>query len=367
MGASYAGAHGVYSHPAAAGYASPPVRLLLPALALAAAVSLSAPARAEPAEDLCKGCLLHVPRGGKVAQRPLLVALHGDGGLVSLFYRALERAADEAGVVLFAPKCPTDRGCRTGSWWQWYGTSGHDPAWLGELVDKVAERHSIDPARVYAAGYSGGATYLGYYGPANPRRFAAIAHIAGGVTWGVPCSDCKYPILFVIGATDPMIVPYTRPLHQWYERCGGHENAWETLRGVTHEGIIDVLRAGKAREVIGWLLVRPAACAAPIAMDAGSEAGAPSMALDAGPATPNTGPTEPPKVTPPTTGCACDLGRNGDGSFIGMGVLLALIAAGRRRATGYSPLGHEDLSATRPRPAPSGRCGRAPRGGPSTR
>jgi hypothetical protein len=141
-----------------------------------------------------------------------------------------------------------------------------------------------------------------------------------------------------------MIVPYTRPLHEWYTRCGGHENVWETLRGVTHEGIIDVLRAGKAREVIGWLLARPAACAAPIAMDAGSEAGAPdaaapSMVIDAGPAAQGQEPPAPelPRVTPPTAGCACDFGENGGGNLAAMGALLALIAAVRRRSAARSP------------------------------
>ncbi len=257
------------------------------ATALAAFFLLS-PIRPAAAETLvdwpCPGCVTVVPDAAPSTRSapapsgpaPLLIALHGDGGNVRPLVRAWQAAAASAGVVLLAPRCPRELGCTSGSWWQWLDTAGHDPAWLGAQIDAVAARFPVDPRRTYATGYSGGATYLGWYAPLHAARFAAIAHVAGGASYRQACPACKVPVLFVLGATDPMIGPYTRPLHDYYRTCGGHETSWETLPGVTHDSILQSLQAGKAREILGWLLARPAACleapaalAAPASADAG--------------------------------------------------------------------------------------------------
>ncbi len=248
------------------------------------------PARVASAEVLdgwpCAGCITVTPTAAHpqpgagpdatdagpppdAGPRPLLVALHGDGGGVRPLVRAWKAAADAAGTILLAPRCPRELGCKAGSFWQWYDSSGHDPAWLGAQIDAVAARFPIDPRRVYATGYSGGATYLGWYAPTHATRFAAVAHVAGGAPYRPPCPACKVPVLFVLGALDPMIRPYARPLRDWYESCGGHEIAWETLPGVTHESILQVLEGGRARQILAWLLARPAACAGG-ALDAGA-------------------------------------------------------------------------------------------------
>jgi polyhydroxybutyrate depolymerase len=120
----------------------------------------------------------------------LLVALHGDGGGVRRVVQAFRAAAAEAGVVLLAPACPRALGCRAASFWKWLETSDHDPAWLGAQIDAVAARFPIDPRRIYAAGYSGGATYLGWYAPAHADRFAAVAYVAGGAAYRPPCPAC---------------------------------------------------------------------------------------------------------------------------------------------------------------------------------
>ena len=127
----------------------------------------------------------------------------------------------------------------------------------------------VDPARVYAAGYSGGATYLGWYVPTFPERFAAVLHIAGGVPWGTPCPRCPVHVLFTLGAGDPMLVPYTRPLRDYYEGCGGNEVVWETLPGVSHEGILGLVQGGKGDGLLAWLLSHRATCAE-TSVDAGS-------------------------------------------------------------------------------------------------
>jgi predicted esterase len=321
------------------------------------------PARGARAEVLpdwpCAGCVTVTPGGAGADARappaPLLVALHGDGGGVAPLVRAWQSAAAAAGVILLAPRCPRALGCAAGSWWQWLDTAGHDPAWLGAQIDAVTARFAVDPRRVYATGYSGGATYLGWYAPAHAARFAAVAHVAGGAAYRPPCPTCKVPVLFVLGAGDPMLVPYTRPLRDWYQSCEGHEIAWQTLPGVTHEGILPVLQAGKAREILGWLLARPAACLeeAPASTDAGAtDAGAAPLA-DAGPA-PQPAPAEsaaaPPRglesAAPPVTrvpptpaGCACGAAAPGSPGAPAAAALALALGAARRRPRRCRPSG----------------------------
>lgn len=312
-------------------------------LLLLATPAAAAPPVAVAPDFPCAGCVLRLPAHPDPGPRPLLVALHGDGGGVAKLVRALETACDQAGVILLAPRCPRDLGCTAGSFWQWLPTAGHDPAWLGAQIDAVAAREPVDPARIYAAGYSGGATYLGWYVPTFPTRFAAVAHLAGGAPLGGPCPACKVPVLFLIGGVDPMIVPYTAPLRRYYEACGGHELLWQTLPGVTHEGILDTLAAGRARDTLAWLLARPAACA-PALPDAGAGAGARDAAeaanaaaletLPAPPLDPAARPAPAPPRARPAAGCVCayDAASPGAPVLAGPALLLALAARRRRRA-----------------------------------
>ena len=329
------------------------MRSLTPALVAASlALLAAATARADPSRETidgwpCKGCVTFAPVGD-TAPRPLLIALHGDDAGTAKLFRALRPACEQERVHLVSLRCPTELGCRT-SFWQWKSTSTHDPGWLGAQIAAVKARFSVDAARVYAAGYSGGATYLGWYGPTHPSDFAAIAHIAGGTPWGTRCPDCKVPVLFTLGAGDPMLVPYTRPLRDYYEACGGHEIVWQTLPGVTHEGIVSTVQAGKGKEILAWLLAHRAACGE--AADAGShatpedrDAAASDRATpphDAA-ATADATPPDPPqrseasaplKVAPGASGCACDLAARGSDPAPALALaLLALLATRRSRS-----------------------------------
>ena len=320
------------------------MRSVILAVAAASLVGLAAKsAVADPAGEVldgwpCKGCTTFAPTSDGSA-RPLLIALHGDDAGTGKLFRALRPACEQERVILVSLRCPVDLGCHT-SWWQWRGTATHDPAWIGAQIAAAKARFSVDSARTYAAGYSGGATYLGWYGPTYPRDFEAIAHIAGGMPWGTPCPTCKVPVLFTLGAADPMIVPYTRPLRDYYQACGGHEIVWQTLPGVSHEGIVATVQAGKGKEILAWLLTHRAACEdAPV--DAGIDA--PSLedrdaaGIVAAPALPDPPPREvprgPPQIAPRASSCACDLGARGADAAPAIGLaLLALLATRRTRS-----------------------------------
>lgn len=327
-----------------------------PPIALAAGLGLllAAPAaHALPGELRsdwpCPGCSTVVP--APAGPRPLLVALHGDANgdpsAAAKVLRALRPASEKAGVILLVLRCPIEKGCRTGSFWRWRSTGEHDPGWVGAQIDAVTASLPVDAARVYAAGYSGGATYLGWYVPTYPERFAAVVYIAGGVPWGTPCPRCPVHVLFTLGAGDPMLVPYTRPLRDYYEGCGGNEVVWETLPGVSHEGILGLVQGGKGDSLLAWLLGHRAECAG-----ASADAGSPSAVVDAGvidaadagaavhdeapkdAGEPRAGAAVPgPSAQRMSPGCACDLrgGARGAGGTMAALIVGALIA-GRRRA-----------------------------------
>ena len=316
------------------------MRSLIPALVAASLVGLAVKAAAAqpPGEVLdgwpCKGCMTFAPRSDGSA-RPLLIALHGDDAGTGKLFRALRPACEQERVILVSLRCPVDLGCGT-SYWQWHGTATHDPAWISAQIAAAKARFTVDAARTYAAGYSGGATYLGWYGPTYPGDFAAIAHIAGGMPWGTPCPGCKVPVLFTLGANDPMLVPYTRPLRDYYASCGGHEIVWQTLLGVTHDGIIPTVQAGKGKEILTWLLGHRAACGDAL-VDAGTDAEPDAAAIVEAAALPDPSSREearpPPQIAPRASSCACDLGARGSDTTPALGLaLLALLATRRSRS-----------------------------------
>src|SRR5262249_8198989 len=132
------------------------MRLRSAAVGLVVAAAPSTVLAQPSAEDPpCAGCVVLMPAGAPTAPMPLLVVLHGDDGSPARLVSTWKRAASDAGVVLFAPRCPKDEGC-SGSWWRWRG----DPAWLERHVSAIEAKYPIDPERRFLAGWSGGATYL---------------------------------------------------------------------------------------------------------------------------------------------------------------------------------------------------------------
>ncbi len=135
------------------------MRSLTSALVAASLTLLAAEsARADPAGEVLEGWPqgvrdLHAQRRRRGAAAPGR-APRGRWGTAKLF-RALRPACEQERVHSVSLRCPTELGCRT-SFWQWQSTSGHDPGWLGAQIAAAKARFAVDPARVYAAGYSGG-------------------------------------------------------------------------------------------------------------------------------------------------------------------------------------------------------------------
>jgi len=199
---------------------------------------------------------------------PLMVALHGDGASTDLIVRMWKEPLERRGYLLLALRCPRDLGCEN-SFWRWHG----DPAWIMAKVDAVEAAYSIDPARVYLSGWSGGSTYMGLSAPLLSPRFAAI-NLNGG---GVPppsgaCGQCKPPVYYFVGSKNPML-SLVKATADHFKRCG-HELVWDLGMDMDHPGELQAIFAGPVAErVVAWLDTKRNACIEP-RVSAPEEAGA---------------------------------------------------------------------------------------------
>jgi polyhydroxybutyrate depolymerase len=77
-----------------------------------------------------------------------------------------------------------------------------DVRYVSDVIDHVAARVCIDPSRVYAAGFSGGARMSSLLACRLNDRITAIAPMAG-LRWPGPCEGRPVPILTLHGLADP--------------------------------------------------------------------------------------------------------------------------------------------------------------------
>ena len=224
------------------------------ALVAASARELAATPRRDtrdaPSRDApCAGCLLVVP------DHPagLLVVLHGDDAGASSAISDWRHAARHAQLALFAPQCPSDRGCQ-GSWWRWALSDQHDPQWLDAQIARAASAARTD--RVYVAGFSGGASYLASWAPAHAGAIARVAFVSGGYPASQLCPARPMSALFLIGSEDPMLERYVRPLADWLTTCANVDITWRVVPRLGHAAMHAALRNGRAAEVVSWLIAR---------------------------------------------------------------------------------------------------------------
>ena len=268
----------------------------------------------ETIDAVCSGCRVAWPTAAEPA--PLLVVLHGDGQSAAAVYARWRPWAEARGVAIFAPACPASAGCK-GSWWRWDG----DPAWLRGAIDRLAEAHPIDRDRIWALGWSGGASYLGWRTQAFERTFAAIVFHGGGV----PPADDACPatpasVLFLSGDRNPLHY-LAVDLRRHYEACGQAVD-WRLLHGADHEAEWAALDAHTGGAIFDWLATKRRALSAPAPAEAAPAAEAPVVP----------GPATPAAAVPPRRGCSIEGGTARDVRPWGALVVGAMAAARRRRS-----------------------------------
>jgi polyhydroxybutyrate depolymerase len=178
--------------------------------------SPSGAASSAPTEFVAGGdrpVTVHVPAGVDPAGAPLLLVLHGysSNGVEVTSWLPLGDAAGRRGVVWAYPDgSPDERGVR---FWNatdaccGFGSDVDDVAYLSDLIDEIAARTRIDPARIYVAGHSNGGFMSHRMACDRADKVTAIVSISG-VTFADParCAPlAPLAILQVHGTDDDTI------------------------------------------------------------------------------------------------------------------------------------------------------------------
>lgn len=119
---------------------------------------------------------------------PLLVMLHGCGQTPDDFARGtrMNVLADELGFLVLYPAQP--REAHPNRCWNWFrradqGRDAGEPGLIASLTRHVIQAHGADPARVYVAGLSAGASAALVLADTYPDLFAAVG-VHSGLTVG---------------------------------------------------------------------------------------------------------------------------------------------------------------------------------------
>jgi len=126
-----------------------------------------------------------------------------------------------------------------------------DVGFLAALIDQLLASHRVDPARLFLAGFSNGASMTFRAGAELPGRLAAIGPVAGHCWVSPPASDTPVPALMIYGGVDPLnpvgggevktpwgTVEYHPPVLESFERwrafnrCGGTPTRRDAIGGV---------------------------------------------------------------------------------------------------------------------------------------
>ncbi len=222
----------------------------------AAPAPAARPAKPKPArfaDTPCAGCraVLPPPSGDPTAPIPLLVVLHGDWGLgPGDMLASWERHALAKGVGVLALQCPRDQGCK-GSWWQWNG----EPSWVTAQVDALAtsSKRAFDRDRLFLAGWSGGATYIGLRAQTLERTFAGLVYHGGGMAPFDSTCHAQGSAFFLTGTGNPLH-SHVVGLRRFHEACND-DVTWKVLPGADHTAEWKALDA-HGGAIVDWLLTK---------------------------------------------------------------------------------------------------------------
>lgn len=173
---------------------TPPARKTAKAAKIAKAASVAKPVSGRSAPSSFRAgkhdCALgnrdyKIFKPGRAAPAPpLLVMLHGCGQTPDDFATGtrMNALAKERGLIVLYPA--QSRSAHPNRCWNWFlpGDQGRDagePAILASLVRQIIRTHGVDPARVYIAGLSAGASMALIMARAFPDLFAAVGVHSG--------------------------------------------------------------------------------------------------------------------------------------------------------------------------------------------
>ncbi len=174
--------------------------------------------------------LLHVPPSYQPdSPIPLVFNLHGrtDTAVRHQDMTQLNAKADQAGFVIVAPQAIDE----PPTWWGAVPTEIGDPDmdFIDALLALLQAELNIDPQRIYATGFSNGASFANRLACSRSEIFAAVAPVSGGHVGYYDC-DAEYAVsVLAIHGLNDSIIPFegnqNNPLvydwvEAWAERNG---------------------------------------------------------------------------------------------------------------------------------------------------
>jgi len=152
---------------------------------------------------------LFVPeRSSTTTSYPLVFDLHGTGGTPEGQSRnsALTGLAAQHGFIVVHPVGMYVRAANSGATWN-VDLDPHgidDVEYIRAIVTSLQKRYSIDPQRIYATGFSGGARMSSRLACDMSTTFAAVA-LVGGVRFPEKCSPTQPVAVLAIHAEDDQV------------------------------------------------------------------------------------------------------------------------------------------------------------------
>lgn len=187
--------------------------------------------------------LLYVPATLAPDQpAPLAVMFHGAGGSAEDGLGLLRELADEAGLILLAPKS------QGRTWDLVLGGYGPDVTVLDEALSQVFDRHTVDPAHLAVAGFSDGASYALSVGTVNGQLFTHVIAFSPGF-W-VPGRTEGSPSYFITHGTDDEVLPISSTSRRLVPRLeqSGYDVAYHEFAGG------HVVPGDLAADAVRWFL-----------------------------------------------------------------------------------------------------------------
>jgi polyhydroxybutyrate depolymerase len=153
---------------------------------------------------------------------PVVFVLHGAGGRGEQaldIYKWTAKADSEGFIVVapdasrVAPDLPASFLYNPTVWNDGSDRGGNavrasdDVGMIDALIEDLAKRYPIDRRRIYATGFSSGASMVQRLGVERARVLAAIAPVAGYLWSGETKPERGMSIFYLIGSDDP-VVPY---------------------------------------------------------------------------------------------------------------------------------------------------------------
>lgn len=195
---------------------------------------------------LAHGAELYVP-STYLPTRPsaLVLTLHGAHGGPAHGFGQLLPLADDAGLMLLAPKS------QRGTWDLLRSGYGQDVATIDQLLETVFSRYAVDPSRVFISGFSDGASYALSLGLTNGDLFDGVVAFSPGF---VDLRDPRgKPRVFISHGIEDTVLPIERTSRRIVPqlRASGYRVRYREFRGP------HTVPPPIARDAVAWLARLP--------------------------------------------------------------------------------------------------------------